>query len=43
MLDQATIRPAAIVRERDAEAREHERAALAGDLRGVLAAVAQSS
>jgi uracil-DNA glycosylase len=39
----ATIHPAAIVRERDAESREHERAALADDLRGVLAAVAQSS
>jgi uracil-DNA glycosylase len=38
-----TIHPAAIVRERDAESREHERAALADDLRGVLAAVAQSS
>jgi uracil-DNA glycosylase family protein len=39
----ATIHPAAIVRERDADARERERAALAAELRGVLAAVAQSS
>ena len=39
----ATIHPAAIVRQRDAEARERERAAFADDLRGVLAAVAQSS
>jgi len=39
----ATIHPAAIVRERNAEARERERAALADELRGVLAAVAQSS
>jgi hypothetical protein len=31
------------VRQRDADAREQERAGLADDLRGVLAAVAQSS
>jgi uracil-DNA glycosylase family protein len=39
----ATIHPAAIVRQRDAEARGREREALAGDLRMVLAKVAQSS
>jgi uracil-DNA glycosylase family protein len=39
----ATIHPAAIVRQRDAEARERERAAFADDLRGVYAQVAQSS
>jgi DNA polymerase len=39
----ATIHPAAIVRQRDAEAREHERDALAGELRLVRAQVAQSS
>ena len=39
----ATIHPAAIVRQRDAEARERERAAFADDLRGVFERVAQSS
>ena len=39
----ATIHPAAIVRQRDAEAREQERAAFADDLRAVRAAVDQSS
>ena len=39
----ATIHPAAIVRQRDAEARERERAAFADDLRAVYAQVAQSS
>jgi uracil-DNA glycosylase len=39
----ATIHPAAIVRRRDAEERERERAAFADDLRAVLAAVDQSS
>ena len=39
----ATIHPAAIVRQRDAEARERERAAFADDLRAVYAHVAQSS
>jgi uracil-DNA glycosylase len=39
----ATIHPAAIVRQRDAEAREQERAAFADDLRAVYAAVDQSS
>jgi uracil-DNA glycosylase len=39
----ATIHPAAIVRQRDAEARERERAAFADDLRGVYERVAQSS
>jgi uracil-DNA glycosylase family protein len=39
----ATIHPAAIVRQRDAEAREREREAFADDLRTVSAQVAQSS
>jgi DNA polymerase len=39
----ATIHPAAIVRQRDAEARERERAAFADDLRGVYERIAQSS
>ena len=39
----ATIHPAAIVRQRDAEAREREREAFADDLRAVYAQVAQSS
>ena len=39
----ATIHPAAIVRQRDAEAREREREAFADDLRGVRARVDQSS
>ena len=39
----ATIHPAAIVRQRDAEARERERAAFTDDLRAVYAQVAQSS
>jgi uracil-DNA glycosylase family protein len=39
----ATIHPAAIVRQRDAEAREREREAFADDLRGVYERVAQSS
>ena len=39
----ATIHPAAIVRQRDDEARAHEREAFTDDLRAVGAAVAQSS
>jgi DNA polymerase len=39
----ATIHPAAIVRQRDAEARERERDAFADDLRLVLARLGQSS
>jgi DNA polymerase len=39
----ATIHPAAIVRQRDAEAREREREAFADDLRSVYQRVAQSS
>jgi uracil-DNA glycosylase family protein len=39
----ATIHPAAIVRQRDAEARELEREAFADDLRAVIAQVDQSS
>jgi DNA polymerase len=39
----ATIHPAAIVRERDAEARAHQREAFAHDLHGVYAEVAAQS
>jgi DNA polymerase len=39
----ATIHPAAIVRQRDAEAREREREAFADDLRSAYQQVAQSS
>jgi len=39
----ATLHPAAIVRERDPESRERERAALADELRNVYARVTQSS
>ena len=39
----ATVHPAAIVRQRDDEARAHEREAFTDNLCGVIAAVDQSS